>query len=46
MFSVTPIAFSIKKAMNMDKGIAIPTNAAFLSPKKNSKTPTTRIVQK
>ena len=44
MFSVTPIAFRMKKAINMESGIAIPTNAAFLNPKKNNSTPTTSMV--
>ena len=34
---------SNKKDINMDNGIAIPTKAAFRTPKKNIKTPTTKI---
>jgi len=34
------------KDINMDKGIATPTNRAFLSPKKNSKTATTKMTPK
>ena len=33
----------MKIDMNMDIGIAKPTNSAFLNPKKNIKTVTTRI---
>ena len=39
--NVMPMALRIMKDMNMDNGIATPTNKAFLRPKKNSNTPTT-----
>ena len=34
------------KDINMDKGIATPTNKAFLNPKKNNKTATTKMTPK
>ena len=40
-FRVTPIEFSMKKLKSILKGIAIPTNKAFLKPKKKVKTRTT-----
>ena len=43
MFKLTPAEFSIIKDRNIENGIAIPTNSAFLNPKKNSNTNTTRI---
>jgi hypothetical protein len=43
MFSVTPNALSSVKEMNMDMGIAKPTNSALRRPRKSMSTPTTRI---
>ena len=43
-FKVTPIVCNIKNDINIESGIATPTNSAFLRPKKKSKTPTTRII--
>ena len=41
VLNVTPNEFRIKKLMNMDNGMATPTNSALRSPKKNKSTPTT-----
>ena len=43
---VIPIEFRIMKDINIDNGIATPTKSAFLNPRKNSNTPTTRITPK
>ena len=41
VLKVTPSEFKIKKLMNMESGIATPTNNAFRNPRKNNNTPTT-----
>ena len=46
IFKLTPAALRRINERNMEKGIAIPTKRAFLSPKKNSNTKTTRITPK
>ena len=43
-FRVIPIELRIRKDMSIERGMATPTNNAFLNPKKNSNTPTTRII--
>ena len=45
-FSVTPKALSIINDISIERGIATPTKSAFLKPKKNNKTPTTKIIPK
>ena len=44
MFIVYPKDWSIKKEINIDIGIAKPTNKAFLKPRKKVKTVTTKII--
>src|SRR6056297_363011 len=46
VFRVYPIADKIIKDMNMDMGMAKPTNSAFLKPKKNINTVTTSMIPK
>ena len=46
VFIVYPIPFNIINDINIDIGIAKPTNKAFLNPKKNIKTVTTNITPK
>ena len=46
VFKVTPTKLSIINDINIDKGMAIPTNSAFLIPKKNSNTTTTNRIPK
>ena len=46
VLSVTPMALNIKNDISIDNGIAIPTNRAFLIPKKNNNTPTTNRIPK
>ena len=46
IFKLTPAEFSNIKDKNIEKGMAIPTNNAFLSPKKKSNTKTTKITPK
>ena len=46
LLSVSPKADKITKDMNIDIGIANPTNNAFLSPRKKVKTVTTNIIPK
>jgi hypothetical protein len=46
VFKVYPKKESIMKDMNMDMGIANPTNNAFLKPRKNINTVTTKITPK
>ena len=46
IFKLTPAEFNIINDKNIENGIAIPTKRAFLSPKKKSKTNTTRITPK
>lgn len=46
VLSVTPIKLRIEKESNIDSGIAIPTNKAFLNPKKKHNTITTKITPK
>ena len=46
VFIVYPKKFRIIKDMNIDIGIANPTNTAFLNPKKNINTTTTKITPK
>ena len=41
VLNVTPNEFRIRKLMNMDSGMATPTNSALRNPKKNKSTPTT-----
>ena len=38
MLRVTPMMFKMKKAINIERGMAVPTNRAFLKPRKKSKT--------
>ncbi len=45
-FRVMPMEFNIRKDISIDIGMAIPTNNAFRNPRKNSKTPTTRMIPK
>ena len=45
-FNVIPIEFKMRNDINIESGIAIPTNNAFLSPKKKSNTPTTNMIPK
>ena len=46
VLNVTPKEFKIKKLMNMESGMATPTNKAFRSPRKNNSTPTTNSTPK
>ena len=46
VFKVLPIAPSIAMDINIDIGIAIPTNKAFLNPRKNKRTITTSTTPK
>ena len=46
VFRVYPSIDNIIKDINIDIGIAKPTNKAFLNPKKNINTVTTRIIPK
>ncbi len=43
-FNVTPIAFKIRKDMSIERGMATPTNKAFLKPRKKRRTPTTSMI--
>ena len=42
VLNVTPSEFRMRKLMNMDSGMATPTNKALRKPRKNNNTPTTR----
>ena len=44
MFKVTPALPKRKKAVNIERGIAVPTKSAFLKPKKKSNTAITKII--
>ena len=46
LFKVNPKADKITSDINMDIGIANPTKRAFLRPRKNVKTVTTKIIPK
>ncbi|CAI8174238.1 MAG: Uncharacterised protein [Crocinitomicaceae bacterium] len=46
IFKLTPAEFNKIKDKNIENGIAIPTKRAFLRPKKNSNTNTTKITPK
>ena len=46
VFIVYPIKFNIISDINIDIGIANPTNKAFFNPKKNINTVTTKITPK
>ena len=46
VFSVTPKKFRIINDKNIDRGMAIPTNSAFLNPRKKYKTVTTKMTPK
>ena len=46
IFRLTPAEFSKINERNMENGIATPTNNAFLKPKKNKRTKTTKITPK
>ena len=46
VFSVTPKKFRIINDKNIDKGMAIPTNSAFLNPRKKYRTVTTNMTPK
>ena len=41
VLNVTPKEFKMRKLMNMDNGMATPTNNALRKPRKNKSTPTT-----
>ena len=42
IFKLTPAKFSRRNEINIESGIATPTNKAFLNPRKNNSTPTTK----
>ena len=44
VFKVTPRKLKIIKDSNIERGMAIPTNSAFLKPKKKYRTATTKII--
>jgi len=46
VFRVMPIALKMKKLINIDSGMAIPTKRALRNPKKNIKTNTTSNIPK
>ena len=46
IFKLTPAEFNNIKDKNIEKGMATPTNKAFLSPKKKSNTKTTNMTPK
>ena len=46
VLNVIPMAPRIMKLINIDRGIATPTKSAFLRPRKNNNTPTTKRIPK